>query len=68
MPKIIHASKGGIALCGSFDDTAVELSQIMDPATTKFFTCGACWKVLANNVEPMGGSLYLPKAHGAGAK
>lgn len=73
-PELVHTTEADdvTVLCDRYapdsGDTFVPLSQVQDMSNPTTFTCGACWKILAGGVEPMGGSLYLEQAHGAGAQ
>lgn len=66
-PDVTHTSRPGetSARCGA-DGPVVLWESVTDPDNPQPFTCGACWRDAAGGVEPMGGSLYLEAAHGAG--
>lgn len=45
----------GRNLCPEQGGDSITLAEALDPDDDKHFTCGACWKRLAGDVEPMGG-------------
>lgn len=53
---LIHVrDDAGRNLCGEPGES-VSLDEARDPDDDLHFTCGACWKALSGDVEPMGGA------------
>lgn len=71
MSNIVHVLKKDATetVCGEFSwgiGKAIDWEIAFNPDHPSSFSCGKCWKILAGNVEPMGGSLYLSHAHRVG--
>lgn len=68
VPDVVHTTRPGetVARCGGAGEV-VPWERVVDPDHPEAYTCGACWRDAAGGVEPLGGSLYLSAAHGAGA-
>jgi len=66
----VHTTKPGTGetLCGATTGLVIHWETANNPEHPRTFSCGNCLKILAGNVESMGGSIYLSNAHGAGVQ